>query len=847
MDTDLVFPELPLRPLPDPPLPPLFAPRDEEPNHGPPKPLSPWAQRFGIDDAGHDPVFTRASQRKSGLAPERYAFRAFRRRPPTWLGELCLEDDQVNYADNLSLASPSIHPKYYGDPFQVEHQGIFLTSEDIDRFYCADWNFKNHFRQIAPWQLGPVNLSLCFSQQCFVPGGHIRSLAQVVGPEAQRTILDTEALQVNEDNWYLFLKKDRWWGSSASPGDPLTVQQWSVDDSAVWSVLRLSIELADRILTALVTEKHPFLETLLFGKITYWNNPEYQEAAPIPEPQPQAKVLLSREFIKQRWQAANGNAPFAYDVLDTYDEFAWEERLEELASHQQWALLPPDDDQAGNQGTTDASMDGIIVLNTARLKTCLSTEPTFAERCSLIVTMADTIVHEFAHGLVYQRISRDTNPLFTDLLPYSPDWMQFPEMNSEPFVDYGFQSEMGYALEAAIFGGAIRTIAMRGEHVSMVGLYKRSWPFAGYQGVGSLGNVAKSHPACQDGMEDTMTLLSSLWTSGMLSEEFWSNGAIPRKSDGFFQSIDCFRSEHPYVAATHSYMSRPEPTLMDREQLKGLNDQGQLRDGLMDMITEWELRESLFNQARVGWYFQKHFDWLNSPWSAVEARKKLCSFNEEIRKPALDRQLSSCANNAEWLVSTITWGSDQDLYIDALQKGDKIWPWHAIGLLMMAAIPLRQFEQTNLSEMKSEDITLYPSADNAAQATSTKVFTRYKGKDKDSWPRIPPSKFFDPFDRNGQEIPFGSYNHFDYLDHVKKVIRFFNECQMAVSKPWVNEILRIEARIRAQREQMQDFGMSSEIMAQTYAADAWALKIPVYDETEHFWDDRVKGWAEVSS
>lgn len=115
------------------------------------------------------------------------------------------------------------------------------------------------------------------------------------------------------------------------------------------------------------------------------------DAAPIPEPAAEAKVLLSRNFLKQRWQATNGDAPFVYDVLDTYDEYVWEERMEELASRQQWALLPPHGDQYGSNGTTDSTEGGLIALDSTRLLTLLSTEPTLAERCNLIVTLAITV------------------------------------------------------------------------------------------------------------------------------------------------------------------------------------------------------------------------------------------------------------------------------------------------------------------------------------------------------------------------------------------------------------------------------------------------------------------------
>lgn len=132
---------------------------------------------------------------------------------------------------------------------------------------------------------------------------------------------------------------------------------------------------------------------------------------------------------------------------------------------------------------------------------------------------------------------------------------------------------------------------MRGEHFATIGLNKRSWPFPWYQGTGGLGRLAVGHPACQDGAEDTLTLIPSLWTSALLSEEFWNNDKIPRKSEHFFHSIDIFRSENPYEAATNLIKARPEPVLMEREFLRELQEQGQLGEAIIDMIADWELRE----------------------------------------------------------------------------------------------------------------------------------------------------------------------------------------------------------------------------------------------------------------
>ena len=86
---------------------------------------------------------------------------------------------------------------------------------------------------------------------------------------------------------------------------------------------------------------------------------------------------------------------------------------------------------------------------------------------------------------------------------------------------------------------------------------------------------------------------------------------------------------------------------------------------------------------------------------------------------------------------------------------------HSIGLLMMATIPLIQFTDSDTPSVKSDDITLYPSSEHPAQGM-TRVFTRFRVSTNTE--NTPPTRFFDPFSRDGQDIPFGSYNHIDFLD-----------------------------------------------------------------------------------
>ncbi|KAK5634401.1 hypothetical protein RRF57_010114 [Xylaria bambusicola] len=798
------------------------------------RPFSPWAARFGITDTQRDAVFDRASEQKSGVAPDH------------------------STTNHLCLISPFIHSIYYGDPLKTEDQGVFSTQDDIDRFFFAETKYRTRFACIAPWQLGPQNRSVRFSRRGYVPGGNIKSLVQ---PTIHAAIFDTERIQVDEDKWFRFFRKDRWWGSVAPPedqGEYLDGDRWSVDEPRAWYWISVAIELADRMLKALIKDKHPFLETMLYGKLTYWNDPEYIQNAPSAEPQPEAKVLLSRAFMKQQWQAENGNAPFNWDmVLDKFDDHDWTARMEDLSSGQQWAFQPPTNDDNDNYaGITDTTQGGLISLNSIRLRSLMSSQYTLAELCNIIYCQANTVTH----ALVHMRVRHDRNPFFTNLKPYNDMWWTFPNLNSEPTMagrrkwgTPGLLTVIVLTVETAIFGGSVRLIASKGEQEAMLGINKISWPYPYCSTSGPYGRMASGHPAFQDGADNTLTLIPSLWTSKLVSEEFWKDDTIPRKSDNFFHSIDFFRSEHPYEAATFDTDKRPIPIIMDREKIRELHQQGQLDAGIVDMISDWEKRESLFNQARAGWYEEKR-----ERWSYLEARRRFYVFDAEMKKASWNRRLYHCANNAHWLMSVIPWGS-RDQYTTYLHEREKMWPWHAvgtidfdlsfinhlcIGLLMMAAIPFRLTEVRIQPPLKPIHVTLYPSSENPTSMPVWKYIRGATGANINYKEWTPASVFHDPLDRDGQVFFYGQYTHIDYLDLVKKLIKYFASMETLVSKPWIDEILRVEARIREQREQ-QRRAMTPVAMGLSYADTAWDFKIPEYDPNQKWWSSNADRWVDL--
>lgn len=74
-------------------------------------------------------------------------------------------------------------------------------------------------------------------------------------------------IQVDESKWYPFFRKSHWFdlGNDPKIGIPNPIPPladwkgnpyWSVDSEPVWEQLRVSIELADRILKQLINEGH---------------------------------------------------------------------------------------------------------------------------------------------------------------------------------------------------------------------------------------------------------------------------------------------------------------------------------------------------------------------------------------------------------------------------------------------------------------------------------------------------------------------------------------------------------------------------------------------------------------
>ncbi|KAI0458053.1 hypothetical protein F5B21DRAFT_520010 [Xylaria acuta] len=289
-------------------------------------------------------------------------------------------------------------------------------------------------------------------------------------------------ITVDEDNWFPFLRRDRWYDLYGQKQVP-SGKMWSIDQPKLWQKLRVSVELADRMLKALINDRHPALHTMLFGTLMRWSDASAMQ--PSPEPFPDAKVLLSYGLYKSFCDLNELDCPI--DHLADISTEDWTIVLEGLLQFQTWGFTDDPDDN----GSHWPGYGSVITLGVNVIDTLSGDDITLAERCQLQYQLART------------------------------------------FIDFDGIAELGYAMEQRVFGGVVTSLHLTGHYP--LGSHHRSWPFLSQAaGDSQLGYKIRDHPTFAAVQDVIVSPLPALYTSKLLSRSFWDDANIPRKSDNFF-------------------------------------------------------------------------------------------------------------------------------------------------------------------------------------------------------------------------------------------------------------------------------------------------------------------------
>ncbi|KAI1129141.1 hypothetical protein F5Y10DRAFT_291378 [Nemania abortiva] len=762
------------------------------------RPSSPWAERYGIPYSDRpDQLFDRFPVKHSFLAPELF------------------------YADNLS----------------AEGHGIFSSGFEKDRLFYSEKGFAGLTIGLAPWQLGPMVRYLQFSDQAIVPGGHTQAAHRQ--RHAHKQVYDREIIRVDENSWFPFVKKGRWFGSIAS--DPqrsgLSGNLWTVDDPMVWKELRIAIEFFNRVLNALIVDRHEFLQTMLYGTLTYWNN-AMPYVPPTPEPEPNARVLLSYDFYEEIWTNNFPNDPCPLGYVLNLSEDDWRRRLNQLLDDHEWALGMVDNEAGRTAGVT-FSRSRVVLMATDALKSLMSDNLTLAERCSLQFTLMITMLHELMHSLVFSRMEHERNT------PGLNELRVDDKSDHEPFIDYGGSAEVGYAIENAVFGGPYRETIDKGELFHGMAKHQVTWPFLPKIATEGLGIIAAAvHPDYAPDRESVVWMIPYIYFSRLLSEDFWQDRRIPRKSDNYFHKIDYFCSRAPNNIDCTA-IRRPAPVLEQRDYLESLHAKGQLSPVLVEIIRDWDLRESLMNQIRFGWYDREKAAYQNTAWSDASGRLWTTVFGAEMQKPAHQRNLFVLVQAAGTLMTGYRI-VDYDGFIQSLTNAGPLWVWPTISYLMYASLPIRHRQVVQPPAMKVKQYYFFPSTEAPpARRTPRQIDRRVPENEKrEKWMAwgYGPSKLIDPFLRPGvKDIPTQNISHLDYLNVVENIIRYWMVTGAHISTPWLNEIVRVEHLLRARRE----LEMGQHPYRPSDFVD-WDFHIPEYDpDAMSVWDQQQFSWVKA--
>ncbi|KAI0869580.1 hypothetical protein GGS24DRAFT_511783 [Hypoxylon argillaceum] len=768
-------------------------------------PSSPWATRFTYDYA----LMTYGNQNHSTLAPSQPRI-----------------DD----------------PKYYDqDPTATTKRGT-PTYPEIDRVFLTEELQREVMSGINTWQAATLNRHLRFSPNTgYISGGHrpedhkSRGIAfSISNPQVSLIELESdeerdfkvyerERIKVDESKWLPFLRKSRWfdWVEVEATFKSEPGRTWSADDPKVWGVMRVILELVNRILEALIEDKHDgdywAIETQIFG----------------PPPYPKASILLSLSAEKMIAQK-RGIHPCPWDWISGQSSKDWKARLVKLLSTLLWSFRSthPAEAVAFQLDPTTEGHTSMICVNVSRLDHILTSNATLSELCLMEVDLALTMVHELMHTIGQSRYTSDPGYIGNCLeRKISGTYPHEPYLNGEGI------GETGHNMDQLFFGGIkgllpIPTTDMRPQPPPLVMSFTE-FPHAGYTRIMAAPNSAFN----QIGAMAVMYYTPSTWASKMLSEAFWRDPAYPRKSDNSFHRNPLLITQHPNETGTRPWSYVP-PTLQDsaKFQLQYPEDDVARQD--------WKAREKAWNAFRASWWAPYHYDWKWSPWCNFHCRRYLTTFAEAFAK----RDSIRCSMVADFLVYQVRWDLDLPTVLKSLPQARPeelpTWAWHCVGLLMLASIPLQRTETSRSTPTGSWATEHTPSIEAASRRDEGIVHLKSEIgaiDPSDNRLSLKPSVLYDQLGGRGQVQDF---TQIDYLKVFDTIQAHVAKTGGVVHSNFLIAMMNAKEKILLDRQRLMAAYRGTG-HATKFATD-WFFEMPEYSPDLCAYSPRDGSWVRVT-
>ncbi|KAI1864107.1 uncharacterized protein JN550_009127 [Neoarthrinium moseri] len=391
----------------------------------PQRPLSPWAERFG---APRDEGYHYWGYRPDGVEHSGFA--------PTY---------------------PRLDSRYYYDiPRNLSYPGVPNLAA-LDELFYSERTQQLEFHGLKTRQAGALN---DFLYPSGARGGHSLN----INAQYNTSLWNQELIIVDENSWAQCFKRHRWWTPEGSHNP-----QWTVDDDTIWGHLRISIEIANRILRVLLSERHPWFNTVMFGSVCHANPPQTGKAPVYTDwvngsPPPEKGVSQ----IGLRYQSVNASSPSSHDFFNTFEHltrnhvFSFDEESDEgVGNWTRWAATGLNKDEKTQE------LISITIVNVSMIRGLYEGSLTLQEANAAYFHLASTLLHETMHSL----------------------WNHKKHPNifcPEPFIGDEYVCELGRSFERAVFGGKVEPICtlsrMRGGHTgnlyhgTFFGMCVQDWP-----------------------------------------------------------------------------------------------------------------------------------------------------------------------------------------------------------------------------------------------------------------------------------------------------------------------------------------------------------------------------------
>ncbi|KAL7623819.1 hypothetical protein AAE478_005375 [Parahypoxylon ruwenzoriense] len=197
-------------------------------------------------------------------------------------------DDPVWYDKSTNVQHSGFTPMFPTFPYNTYDlttltKGPKPTYVGLDRLFYGEGTQNQEFRGLKTWQSGILSRDLY--QGIYDPQDENDD------PITTYDKLKTRFVKVDEENWPKFWRKNRWFGPLDNPLDIIEdptqdiidsePKQWSVDNPAIWAHLRISIEIAVRILRVLVASQPKLVHELMHA---LWRLRTTEAGVPLFEP-----------------------------------------------------------------------------------------------------------------------------------------------------------------------------------------------------------------------------------------------------------------------------------------------------------------------------------------------------------------------------------------------------------------------------------------------------------------------------------------------------------------------------------------------------------------------------------